>query len=894
MNSPPQPTFTLLPSEILPDSPIGGKAGALSKLSSAGFGIPPWFVVLPDVFTHSASASDPRWKERTNNWPAFREWVAQLDLQGEISEEIQERLSHLFPPDSRFAVRSSAAGEDGTGHSFAGQLDSFLFVGVQDVARSIAKVWASAFSERIQAYLREKRLEGFPEPPGVIVQLMVDAEAAGVAFSADPVSGKRSVAVVAGVWGLGSGLVSGDCDADTWHVSRTGESISRKIAAKSQAHRRADGFGEGVRPEPVPEPKSQQPCLTDEQILAVAALVRKAANFFGRPQDIEWAVKGKELYLLQSRPITSLANLPDPDGAWTLWDNSNIAESYNGVTTPLTFSFARMVYAAVYEQFCLLMAVPRNRIEASRITFGRMLGLVRGRIYYNLLSWYRVLALLPGFKVNRRFMEQMMGVKEGLPAAALKEFEQAPTLTEKVRDLLALGRTIIGLIWNHYTVERQIVAFQKRLQRALRPPSTPLDQMRLDELADHFHYLERELLLRWDAPLVNDFFAMIFFGLLREQSRRWVGDEAGTLPNDLLSGEGGIISTEPARRVRAMAAQVRNSPALVQILCNANLDAIKQEIQKHPEFAAAYRQYLELLGERCLEELKLETVTLEENPLPLLRSVGHAAMRGLDLQNVDETKLRRAAEERLRSALAGHPLRSVIFRWVLRHARARVKSRENLRFDRTRVFGRVRRIFAEMGHRLGSEGSLEEYRDVFYLTVEELLGFVDGTTASTDLRGLANLRKLEFARWRMDPAPADRFETTGAVYAGNPFTAAAKHSTTIYNSEELRGIGCCPGLVRGKARVILQPEQAEIQPGEILVAPRTDPGWILLFPAAAGLLVEHGSLLSHSAIVAREMSIPAVVSLSGLTTWVKNGDWLEMDGATGVVRKIQEPSPVQL
>ncbi len=348
-----------------------------------------------------------------------------------------------------------------------------------------------------------------------MVQLMVAADAAGVAFSADPVSGKRSVAVVGGVWGLGSGLVSGDCDADTWQVSRTGEIISRKIAAKSQAHRRADGSGEGVRTETIVEPKNLQPCLADEQILAVAALVRKAAGFFGRPQDIEWAVQGKELYLLQSRPITTLANLPDPDGAWTLWDNSNIAESYNGVTTPLTFSFARMVYAAVYEQFCLLMAVPRNRIETSRITFGRMLGLVRGRIYYNLLSWYRVLALLPGFKVNRRFMEQMMGVKEGLPAAALKEFEQAPKLTEKVRDLLALGRTILGLVWNHFTVERQIIAFQKRLRRALQPPPTPLDQMRLDELADHFHYLERELLLRWGrAALVNDVLCDDFFRIV--------------------------------------------------------------------------------------------------------------------------------------------------------------------------------------------------------------------------------------------------------------------------------------------------------------------------------------------------------------------------------------------
>jgi len=194
-----------------------------------------------------------------------------------------------------------------------------------------------------------------------------------------------------------------------------------------------------------------------------------------------------------------------------------------------------------------------------------------------------------------------------------------------------------------------------------------------------------------------------------------------------------------------------------------------------------------------------------------------------------------------------------------------------------------------MGRRLAGEGRLEEDRDVFYLTIEELLGFVEGTAVSADLRNLAALRKKEFARWRTEPAPADRFETTGAVYIGNRFSAAAKSTAPAEHGQELRGIGCCPGLVRGKARVILDPQSAQIQPGEILVAPRTDPGWILLFPAAAGLLVEHGSLLSHSAIVAREMGIPAIVSIGGLTEWVKTGEWLEMDGATGLMRKISNP-----
>jgi pyruvate,water dikinase len=238
----------------------------------------------------------------------------------------------------------------------------------------------------------------------------------------------------------------------------------------------------------------------------------------------------------------------------------------------------------------------------------------------------------------------------------------------------------------------------------------------------------------------------------------------------------------------------------------------------------------------------------------------------------------------VRKKLANQLLRKTIFNWVLRNTRARVKARENLRFERTRVFGRVRCVFSEIGRRLVSEGVLENERDVFYLTVEEVLAFIEGTAVNVELKALAKMRQKEFEEFREGPAPSDRFETTGAVYVGNRFQT--QNAVAIEPAEERQGLGCCPGIVRGVARVILEPRNAEIKFGEILVAPRTDPGWILLFPAAAGLLVEHGSLLSHSAIVSREMGIPAVVSIPGLTEWLHTGDLVEMDGSKGTVRKV--------
>jgi phosphohistidine swiveling domain-containing protein len=858
--------------DFAPDAQLGGKAGALAGLASTGLLIPEWLVVTPAAFPASeASAS-------------FR-------LNAGLAGEIVAAARALAPDARFFAVRSSALDEDGVAHSFAGQLDSFLFVPPERIPEKIEAVWRSGFSERILAYRRERGLAGPPRPPAVLVQRMIEAEAAGVAFSADPVSGRRGHAVVSAVLGLGSALVSGEADADTFTVDRGGGIVARSLATKHRAHRAAPGTDEGVASVPVPAEQARQPALTDEQVRAAAALARATATHFGRPQDIEWACAGGRLWLLQSRPITSLAALPDPDGELNLWDNANIAESYSGITTPLTFSFARGIYEAVYREFCRLMGVPERRIEAERDLFPRMLGLVEGRIYYNLVSWYRLLALLPGFAVNRGFMEQMMGVKEGLPPEVLARLTPAGGWA-KLRDGVALARAGLGLARNHLTLPGQIRRFYARLAAALRPPEPPLSALRPDELAAHYHDLERQLLLKWDAPLVNDFFAMVFYGLLRKLTARWCGDADGTLQNDLLCAEGGMISAEPARRVRELAQLAARDPAAVAVLCAGSSRAIDRWLATAPEFRAGYEAYLEKFGDRCLEELKLESLTLHDEPLALLRSVGQFARRlgagGLADGGMD-ARLRTAAVARVAQALAGRPWRRLLFGWVLKHARARVRDRENLRFERTRLFGRVRRIFVELGARLHAVGRLAEPRDIFYLTVEETLGFVEGTTVTVDLAALAALRRREFESFRQRPAPADRFATRGAVHLGHAFRAETPPAAAP-SGDSLRGLGCCPGVVRARARVITDPRQAVIESGEILVAPRTDPGWIMLFPSAAGLLVEHGSLLSHSAIVAREMGIPAIVSIGGVTAWVQTGEWLEMDGRSGIVRKVAGPA----
>ena len=786
------------------DERLGGKGEALRRLGEAGFPVPDWIAVRPGE-------------------------VVRVDAVRALGA-------------ASFAVRSSAQGEDGGEHSFAGQLESFLRVPPEEVARRVDEVRASGRTDTVRNYQAERGMAG-ELATTVIVQRMIEPRVAGVAFSADPVGGSRRTAVVSAVDGTAERLVSGEVDGELW---------------------RHDGSW-----------RESGTLLAEPEALEVVALARRCEQFFGRPQDIEWALdRGGKLWLLQSRPITTLGALPDPGDEVRIWDNSNIAESYGGVTSALTFSFARRIYEHVYREFCRMMKVPGRRMERAEEVFPRMLGMIEGRVYYNLLSWYRVLALLPGFSVNRRFMEQMMGVKESLPGDLTARIAEE-NREGRWADGLALARTVAGLGVSQLTLKRRIAEFRARLDDALAEPAVPFARMSGDELVAEYRRLESMLLKRWDAPLVNDFLAMLCNGVLRKLCGKWAGGE--DVANTLIADCGEIVSAEPARRIRAMGEMAGREPGLAEALldpdrtCREKLGKVRQV----PELAEAFESYVSAFGDRCLEELKLESPTLEDGPGSLLASIGAMGMR-------------RGGEPGGDAGPAGGPrlpggLRGWWFGRVLEATRARVRDRENLRFERTRLFGRVRRIVRELGRRLHADGQLADPRDVFHLELEELLGAWDGTRSVGRLAELVAARRSEYERCLAGPAPPDRVVTRGPLHRHRAFEAPSAGIRA--EGERLQGVGACPGVVRGQVRVVEDPRGARLEPGEILVARQTDPGWVVLFPQAAGLLVERGSVLSHSAIVSRELGLPCVVSLPGVMDWIETGERVEMDGTSGTVVK---------
>jgi pyruvate,water dikinase len=875
-----------------PRSRAGGKAYNLGLLKRAGAPVPDWFVVAAEAFDAVLARPDLAALRRGEDRAALRAAIAAAPLPDPFVGAL--RAARVALGDGPLAVRSSAVGEDAAGRSFAGQFDSV--VNVRDDEALLAALrtcWASAFSDRVATYCARHGVADDALRMAVVVQRMVVGDVSGVLFTRDPAlppdDPRATDALLSAAWGLGEGVVSGRADADAYRVTREGD-VHPEPAEKRRMVVAAPGGG--TREAEVPPERRAVPCLRSGQARTIMVYGRRLEELLGAPQDVEWTFVGDEPVLLQTRPLSGVG---PRTGRRYVWDNSNIIESYAGITAPLTYSFARGAYEVVYRQFCEVMGVPPETIARHSSIFRSMIGYIQGRIYYRLDSWYQVLALLPGFEYNKRFMEQMMGVRE---RAELGARDAAATALGPLERALRGAPHLVRLVYRNAaalaSLGERVRDFHATFDAAWAEHGhADFAALPAERVLDVYRELERRLLWNWKAPIINDFFAMIFFGVLRRLVERHGLDETGTLHNDLLCGEGGMVSTEPARRIVALARQVDTSPALRAAVARhaddrALLAALGWPAGEPVDPALAPLRdgldaYLEDYGDRCMNELKLESPTLNDDPtfvLAMIRNyVGRPDVTPEGLL-AKERAVRAAAEARVRERLK--PWQRPHFDWVLERARRHIRDRENLRLVRTRVFGLVRRLFRALGDHLARRGALDDAADVFFLTTDEVFGWVEGTSPTTDLRAAAATRKAEQARFAAGPAPDDRFETFGPVAWGNLYRAPVPR--TAPEGDVLRGIGCAPGVVRGRARVIHAPSDDLRLNGEILVAERTDPGWVPLYPSVSGILVERGSALSHSAIVAREFGIPTVVGVVGLTARVTDGMEVELDGAAGTVR----------
>jgi pyruvate,water dikinase len=798
----------------------GGKGANLLRLQDAGYPVPPFVIIPSDGFTEG----------------------------GNLAPGMLEMVKNFFSGDAVVAVRSSAAVEDHAAHSFAGQFATKLNVPMHWVEAAIKDVWQSGFSQGVATYKKIHRVEAAPQM-AVVVQQMVPARASGVAFGINPLTGAAGEKVINAVTGLGEGLVNGSLDADTYTI--TGHGVLKKLSSQSAS-----------------------PVLSDAQIAFVANLLDEVKQLYGTPQDIEFSYVDEAFYLLQSRPVTTLTQKET-----IIWDNSNIVESYPGLTLPLTFSFIQKMYEAVYRQFSAVMGVRGSVVQQNEGVYANMLGLLNGRVYYNLNNWFRALAQLPGYSINAAYMERMMGVKEKFPLQVVEAKKPG------VRDYIHIVTALSSMIKNLRGARRGRDAFIRFFDAIFEKyNSQDFLKMPLADVLHQYRQFEQLMVKEWKAPLVNDFFAMIYFGLLQKMTTQYAPAHTG-LHNELVAFSNDVITTQPAKLLPRIAALVAQHEDLKKLFKEEKPESIIQQLSQpaYSQVKEAFDYYINVWGDRSVAELKLETTTYRQNPALLIQVLHSYVQQEIyEYKEVQKGSDRRhKAEQVMLQALKGAPLRRRLYQHVLKQARYFVTNRENLRYYRTKGFGMVRRMLLAAGQHLQRQGILAEANDIFYLELEEVFAAGRNQFTADQLMDLVSSRKQDYTRFESLPLP-ERVTTNGAPQKF--ILLPAPMETTEATPDALAGQACSPGVVQGTVRLITHPSQIDRLNGDILATYSTDPGWVVLFPSAAGILTERGSLLSHAAIVSREMGLPCIVGIPNLMQRLQDGDEIIMDASTGIIK----------
>jgi pyruvate,water dikinase len=840
---------------------VGGKAAGLFRLRQLGLAVPGFVVIPAEIFDSALVGLDVS----EAGLEARRSRLLEFELPAATRAALARVLAVWAG--TGVAVRSSVADEDGVQAAFPGLMDSVLGLHAPaEVLAAVARCAASAYSVRALAYRRQKGLT-LAARPAVIVQRQVAATAAGVLFTTFP-EFPQEMAVHA-VWGLGEGLVGGALEPDEFYIDKASkQEAMRKIAVKTQQVQPRAGLVPGLVP--VLESQQAQPCLSAKMLTELQQDGTLLEHALGGPQDVEFVVDNEQLWLVQTRPITQ----PIPEVV--VYDNANIQESYCGVTTPLTFSFAQRAYATVYRQTMQTLGLPAATIAAHGPVVTQLLGLVKGRIYYNINNWYRGLLLLPSFSQNKTDMERMMGLEE--PVYLVQS--STKTLLEKLRLLPRLALNLTRLLAAFAKLPRRVATFQRQFeQHYQRFYHLPLPELSATELLAEKAFLDSALLTQWTTPIINDFRVMMASGSVARHLRRaGLPDPDEFLSRYFAAAHAELASARPAHAMQALAQLARSRhPQLLPLLCQLPPDLPQQLQRRAPILHQKIEEYISQYGDRSIGELKLETETMRTDAMLFYRYlrnyVGPETTASSRSGTIGISHLHEAAVAELQALLRRRS------RWFarrvwhsLRQLQQALARREELRLDRTRLFGMYRALYRMLGQRLVDAGQLSKALDIFYLTEDEILLSVSNPHP-TSYKCLVAARQQEFAGYRAETVPGRVVEPS----------RPASQLSVAETPNKLRGTGCCQGRVSGETIVIVEPDDSLAVAGRIVVAPRTDPGWAALFPACRAVLIERGSALSHSVILLRELGIPTIINIPGLCQQLRSGQQVAIDGSTGEI-----------
>lgn len=870
-------------------------------MRAAGFNVPAFGVITADELD--------AWRERTGLNAAIQAAVAEISTEtvaraaATIHRAIVEapldtplqaaiRRAHSAAGGGPVAVRSSAIGEDGEDHSFAGQGSSFLQVeSATEVEDRVRVCLASAWSARALTYRLLHGLAVDDIRSAVVIQQMVASEVSGVLFTVNPVSGRADELVVSAVHGLGETLVSGSVDADNITLARDGGAVVHTTIGAKEQRLDASAGGDGTALVDTPEADRTALSLSREQLTALHRTgLQIEQRFGGTAQDIEWAFVGGDLHILQARPVTGWTQ--PLDGAVRVWDNANIVENFGDVTAPLTYSFAVHTYGRVYRDYCQVLGVPAKHLVDVEPHTSHLLGSFDGRVYYDVLSWYQVLSLIPGSSIQRKVLAATVGVRETDDdlAKAQRPFAHLGRRTEKRLH----RRTALGFTHRFLTTQRTIDRFMDEFE-VVAAAFDALDLEGKDAAAVWRHYeeLEERMLDHWGPTAVMDAVISLSVGVLFGLTQKWLPEAPDWfLWQAVKVDDAGLESALPVDRLKALAARVRDDEPLAQLLATTDAAALPSVLEASDLPSSNWLlgelgRYVEDFGDRSVNELKLEEPDLRDEP-----AIAWSMLQSAVASPTGASAATTAAQDAdawLDGRLSGPRRR--IYDLVRRKVQHTLRSRERVRFARSRAFGMARRLLRSVAAELVREGALDRVDDVFFLRLDELRSVFRGGLDRSALRGIVAERREEYAAQLELDGPPPRFITRGdaaqAMREPDPDPGAASSG----EDGVLRGRPSCPGIVTEQARVVDEPRDVG---GAILVAYRTDPGWVGALSSASALVIERGSPLTHVAVVARELGIPTVVQVPGVTEIVEDGERIQVDGAAGTVTLLErEPSSNQ-
>lgn len=565
-----------------------------------------------------------------------------------------------------------------------------------------------------------------------------------------------------------------------------------------------------------------------------------------------------------------------------IFDNSNLAESYSGVTTPLTYSFVNYVYQEVYQHFCGMMGVSRTTIRANQDMFARMVEFIGYHMYYNLLNWYRLVSFFPGYRTNARFLEQMLGVQQEHRATPVIPRNRIQAYVQDVPHLLV---QVVRIGASFVFMGPLIRRFERRFDRVFKEASDiALPDLSLSQLTELYRSLMRKLIAHWRTPIANDFAVMISTGLADRLASRASGAHP-VYPYLRISNS--LISLDPGLQILKIVDAIRKDPDVCELFTRtAEPDVIWTLLQRYYAAhmpAQLIADYLKTFGHRMPNELKLESETLEERPDVFISLVKNV------LAHPPREASRNSAPAAFGEGGLGRlgMMQRLCLRWLSGWAVKSIKRREETRFRRALIFGYARKIFLAIGQKLHVQGLVDDPRDIFYLTVEEILDGIGSQQWDRFHGPVIAQRKCEFRRWTSMELPR-RIETSQTITEiERDLAARCGERRPVSVAGVLRGIVAARSQERqisGEALVLREFNPRADFHDKILVARHTDPGWTIVFPLLRGLVIERGGLLSHAAIVARELNIPCIIGVEEATRRVRDGEVVWMDLASGEVR----------